>query len=39
MDFTDNHLIAFTDGSCHPNNKSPSSRGGYGILFVSGGSA
>jgi len=36
MDFTDNHLIAFTDGSCHPNNKSTSSRGGYGILFVSG---
>jgi ribonuclease HI len=31
-----NHHIAFTDGSCFPNNKSIMSRGGYSSLFVSG---
>lgn len=30
------HHIAFTDGSCNPNNKSAKSRGGYALLFVSG---
>jgi len=28
--------IAFTDGSCFPNNKSAVSRGGYSSVFVSG---
>jgi ribonuclease HI len=31
-----NHQIAFTDGGCHPNNKSKKSRGGYASIFVSG---
>jgi ribonuclease HI len=30
------HHIAFTDGSCYPNNKSKNSRGGYASVFVSG---
>jgi uracil-DNA glycosylase len=28
--------IAFTDGSCYPNNKSDKSRSGYASIFVSG---
>lgn len=32
----DNHQIAFTDGGCHPNNKSKDSRGGYAAIFTSG---
>ena len=32
----DDHIIAFTDGSTFPNDKSKNSRGGYAILFVSG---
>ena len=30
------HIIAFTDGSAHPNNKSISSRAGYATCFASG---
>ena len=30
------HHIAFTDGGCHPNNKSKESRAGYASIFVSG---
>lgn len=36
LNISDNHQIVFTDGSCNPNNKSKLSRGGYGIIFVSG---
>jgi ribonuclease HI len=36
LNFSDCHQIAFTDGSCNPNNKSKVSRGGYSVLFVSG---
>lgn len=32
----DDHQIAFTDGGCHPNNKSKNSRGGYASIFTSG---
>lgn len=30
------HTIAFTDGSCYPNNSSKESVGGYSALFTSG---
>lgn len=36
LDIQTSHHIAFTDGSCHPNNKSKKSRGGYASVFVSG---
>jgi ribonuclease HI len=35
-DIDDKNIIAFTDGSCNPNNRSPESRAGYATLFVSG---
>lgn len=31
-----NKHVVFTDGSCEPNNKSPSSVGGYAAVFVDG---
>jgi uracil DNA glycosylase len=31
------HHIVFTDGGCHPNNKSKLSRAGYALVFISGG--
>ena len=36
IDINSLHHIAFTDGSCNPNNKSAKSRGGYALVFVSG---
>lgn len=36
LDMGEHHNIVFTDGGCHPNNKSPASRGGYAACFVSG---
>ena len=36
LNFSEEHHIAFTDGSCSPNNKSKESRGGYSTIFVSG---
>jgi uracil-DNA glycosylase len=30
------HCIAFTDGGCHPNNKSDKSRAGWALTYVSG---
>jgi ribonuclease HI len=36
LDIKQSHHVAFTDGSCHPNNKSVNSRGGYASVFVSG---
>jgi ribonuclease HI len=36
LDIKPLHHIAFTDGSCYPNNKSNLSRGGYAAVFVSG---
>ena len=36
LDIRPLHHIAFTDGSCNPNNKSISSVGGYAAVFVSG---
>lgn len=29
-------IVAFTDGSCYPNNKSADSKAGYSVIFVSG---
>ena len=34
--YTNDKCVVFTDGSCHPNNKSKESKGGYAILFTSG---
>jgi ribonuclease HI len=36
LDIHEKHHIAFTDGSCQPNNKSAKSRGGYASSFISG---
>lgn len=36
LDMGDHHHIIFTDGSCHPNNRSINSRAGYAACFVSG---
>jgi ribonuclease HI len=36
LDIQPLHHIAFTDGSCYPNNKSKTSLGGYASVFVSG---
>ena len=36
LNICDNHTIAFTDGSCYPNNSSKESMGGYSALFTSG---
>jgi ribonuclease HI len=36
LDIQPLHHIAFTDGSCYPNNKSATSVGGYAAVFVSG---
>jgi ribonuclease HI len=36
LNIGNNHQIAFTDGGCHPNNKSKNSRGGYASIFTSG---
>jgi uracil-DNA glycosylase len=36
LDMNETHHIVFTDGSCHPNNKSKDSRAGWASLFVSG---
>jgi uracil-DNA glycosylase len=36
LDIQQLHHIAFTDGSCYPNNKNSNSRGGYASVFVSG---
>lgn len=34
--FGKNNFVVFTDGGCHPNNKSSESRGGYAAIIVSG---
>lgn len=36
LNINDRHHIAFTDGGCHPNNKSKKSRAGWALSFVSG---
>lgn len=36
LNICDKHTIAFTDGSCYPNNSSKDSVGGYAVLFTSG---
>lgn len=36
LDINLSHYIAFTDGGCHPNNKSAKSRAGWALVFVSG---
>jgi uracil-DNA glycosylase len=36
LNIKSNHHIVFTDGGCHPNNKSKNSRAGYALCFISG---
>lgn len=36
LDIGQHHHISFTDGSCYPNIKNNSARGGYSAIFVSG---
>lgn len=36
LKFGNRHYVIFTDGGCHPNNKSAASKGGYASVFVSG---
>ena len=36
LHINDKHHIVFTDGSCHPNNRSDKSRAGWALLFMSG---
>jgi ribonuclease HI len=36
LNINSKHHIIFTDGGCHPNNKSKQSRGGYAAIFISG---